>query len=72
MLYTDDPVYAHYLISTFEMLWKQAVPAEERIKSCLSKALRRLTTSNIATQRCRIIYPLFQKGQVTPSCHVLI
>jgi sugar-specific transcriptional regulator TrmB len=32
MLYTDDPVFADYLVSTFEMFWKQAVPAEERIK----------------------------------------
>ncbi len=32
MLYTDDPVYASYLLSSFEMLWKQAIPAEERIK----------------------------------------
>jgi HTH-type transcriptional regulator, sugar sensing transcriptional regulator len=34
-LWTDDPVYAEYLSSTFEMLWAQAVPAEERIRELL-------------------------------------
>jgi sugar-specific transcriptional regulator TrmB len=28
MLYTDDPVFADYLVSTFDMFWKQAAPAE--------------------------------------------
>ena len=37
MLYTDDPVYATYLASTFEMLWKQAIPAEERIQELLKQ-----------------------------------
>ena len=37
MLYVDDPMYAGYLGSTFEMLWKQAVPAEERIQELLKK-----------------------------------
>jgi HTH-type transcriptional regulator, sugar sensing transcriptional regulator len=37
MLYTDDPTYAQYLIETFEMLWKQAVPAEERIQELLKQ-----------------------------------
>jgi Sugar-specific transcriptional regulator TrmB len=31
-LYTDDPTYAQYLLATFEMMWKQAVPAEQRIE----------------------------------------
>jgi predicted transcriptional regulator len=35
VLYTCDPVYAGYLVSTFEMLWNQSVPAEERIKELL-------------------------------------
>ena len=35
MLYTDDPVFADYLISTFEMVWRQSVPAEERIRELL-------------------------------------
>ncbi|MDD1720715.1 MAG: hypothetical protein LUP95_01855 [Euryarchaeota archaeon] len=30
-LYTDDPVYANYLLSTFEILWEQSTDAEERI-----------------------------------------
>src|SRR5271157_3495919 len=37
MLYTDDPAYAGYLISTFEMLWRQSVPAEERIHELLKQ-----------------------------------
>jgi sugar-specific transcriptional regulator TrmB len=34
-LLTDDPTYAVYLVTTFEMLWKQSVPAEERIQELL-------------------------------------
>jgi sugar-specific transcriptional regulator TrmB len=37
-LWTDDPAYAEYLASTFEMLWAQAVPAEERIRELLEQA----------------------------------
>lgn len=37
MLYTDDPTYADYLIETFERLWGQAVPAEERIQELLKQ-----------------------------------
>ncbi len=37
LLWTDDPTYAQYLTSTFEMLWKQAVPAEERIQELLKR-----------------------------------
>jgi sugar-specific transcriptional regulator TrmB len=37
MLYTDDPVFADYLVSTFEMLWEQGVPAEERIQELLKQ-----------------------------------
>jgi HTH-type transcriptional regulator, sugar sensing transcriptional regulator len=37
LLYTDDPVFADYLASTFEMFWKQAVPAEKRIKELLKE-----------------------------------
>jgi sugar-specific transcriptional regulator TrmB len=32
ILYTDDPLYAQYLTATFEMLWQQSVPAEQRIE----------------------------------------
>ncbi len=35
LLWTDDPTYAQYLTSTFEMLWQHAVPAEERIRELL-------------------------------------
>ena len=37
MLYTDDPAYAGYLITTFEILWGQSVPAEERIHELLKQ-----------------------------------
>jgi sugar-specific transcriptional regulator TrmB len=36
-IWTDDPAYAQYLASTFEMLWKQSVPAEERIQELLQQ-----------------------------------
>jgi HTH-type transcriptional regulator, sugar sensing transcriptional regulator len=36
-IWTDDPAYAQYLASTFEMLWKQSVPAEERIQELLEQ-----------------------------------
>lgn len=36
-LWTDDPIYAQYLMLTFEMLWKQSVPAEERIHELLEQ-----------------------------------
>jgi sugar-specific transcriptional regulator TrmB len=31
-LWTDDPTYAQYLASTFEVLWKQGIDAEDRIQ----------------------------------------
>ncbi|MGA7075338.1 MAG: helix-turn-helix domain-containing protein [Halobacteriota archaeon] len=31
MLYTDDATYADYLVSTFEMLWEQSMPATQRL-----------------------------------------
>jgi sugar-specific transcriptional regulator TrmB len=36
MLLTDDSTYAEYLMSTFELLWQQSVPAAQRIEE-LSK-----------------------------------
>jgi sugar-specific transcriptional regulator TrmB len=36
-LYSEDRTYARYLISTFEMLWKQSIPAEERIQELLEQ-----------------------------------
>ncbi len=35
MVYIDDPIYATYLTSTFELLWKQAIPAQRRIEELL-------------------------------------
>ncbi len=35
LLWTDDTTYANYLISTFELLWQQAVPAAQRIQELL-------------------------------------
>ncbi len=34
-LYTDDSVYATYLLSFFELLWKQSVPTQQRIDELL-------------------------------------
>jgi sugar-specific transcriptional regulator TrmB len=36
-LWTDDPTYARYLMSTFETLWKQSVPAQDRIQELLAQ-----------------------------------
>jgi sugar-specific transcriptional regulator TrmB len=36
-LWTDDPTFAQYLTSTWEMLWDQAVDAEERIQQLLKE-----------------------------------
>ncbi|MGZ4911442.1 MAG: TrmB family transcriptional regulator [Halobacteriota archaeon] len=36
-LWTDDQAYAQYLASTFEMLWNQALDAEERIQQLLKE-----------------------------------
>jgi sugar-specific transcriptional regulator TrmB len=36
-LWTDDPIYAQYLMLTFEMLWKQSVPAEDRLQELLEQ-----------------------------------
>ena len=36
-LWTDDPAYAQYLTSTFEMLWRQSIPAEQRIQELLTQ-----------------------------------
>jgi phosphatidylserine/phosphatidylglycerophosphate/cardiolipin synthase-like enzyme len=36
-LWTDDPTYAEYLMSTFEVAWEQAVPAAQRIEELLKK-----------------------------------
>lgn len=36
-LWTDDPIYAQYLTSTFEGLWNQGIDAEERIQQLLEQ-----------------------------------
>ncbi len=36
-LWTDDPMYAQYLVSTFELLWEQSVPAAQRIEELLKE-----------------------------------
>jgi len=38
-LWTDDPTYADYLISTFELLWEQSIPATQRIEELLKEGL---------------------------------
>ena len=35
VLWTDDPTYANYLTSTFELLWDRAAPATQRIEELL-------------------------------------
>jgi len=37
MLWIDSPTYANYLTFNFEMVWKQAVPAAQRIKELLKR-----------------------------------
>ena len=36
-LWSDDPTYAEYLMSTFETAWEQAVPAAQRIEELLKE-----------------------------------
>ena len=31
-LWTEDPIYAEYLLSTFEIAWYQSIPAEQRMQ----------------------------------------
>ncbi|MGZ8892255.1 MAG: TrmB family transcriptional regulator [Halobacteriota archaeon] len=37
VLWSDDPAFARYLVSTFELLWQQSVPAAERIQELLEQ-----------------------------------
>jgi sugar-specific transcriptional regulator TrmB len=37
MIWTDDPAYAVYLVSTFELLWQQSVPAAQQIQELLKE-----------------------------------
>jgi hypothetical protein len=36
-LWSQNPTYAEYLVSTFEIAWGQAVPAEESIEELLKE-----------------------------------
>ena len=36
-LWSDDPTYAEYLMSTFEMAWEQSIPAAQRIEELLKE-----------------------------------
>jgi hypothetical protein len=36
-LWSNDPTYAEYLMSTFELAWEQAVPAAQRIDELLKE-----------------------------------
>jgi len=36
-LWSDDPTYAEYLMSTFETVWEQSVPAAQRIEELLKE-----------------------------------
>ncbi|MGZ4937031.1 MAG: hypothetical protein ACXV4C_10860 [Halobacteriota archaeon] len=36
-LWTDDATYAQYLTTTFEMMWGQSIPVEERIQELLEQ-----------------------------------
>ena len=37
ILMTDDSTYGHYLVSTFELLWEQAIPAAQKIEELLKE-----------------------------------
>ena len=37
VLWSDDRTYARYLVSTFELLWQQSIPAEQRIQEMLEQ-----------------------------------
>ncbi len=36
-LWSEDPTYAEFLMSTFELLWEQAIPAAQRIEELLKE-----------------------------------
>ncbi|MGZ4847423.1 MAG: TrmB family transcriptional regulator [Halobacteriota archaeon] len=37
VLWTDDPSYAEYLVSTFEILWERSIPAAQQIEELLKQ-----------------------------------
>jgi hypothetical protein len=36
-LWSNDPIYAEYLLSTFETAWEQSIPAAQRIEELLKE-----------------------------------
>ncbi len=40
VLWSDDPTYAKYLVATFDMIWRQAIPAADRLQELREEALR--------------------------------
>jgi hypothetical protein len=36
-VWTDNPTYAKYLLSTFEWLWERSAPAAQRIEELLKE-----------------------------------
>jgi sugar-specific transcriptional regulator TrmB len=41
-LWSDDSTYANYLVSTFDLLWEQAIPAVQRIEELLEEGPSRV------------------------------
>ena len=39
-LWSDDPIYSEYLMSTFETAWEQSIPAAQRIEELLKEGPR--------------------------------
>jgi hypothetical protein len=37
VLWSDDPTYAEYLLSTFDTTWEKAIPATQRIEELLKE-----------------------------------
>ena len=37
VLWSDDPTFAQYLASTFELMWQQSIPSEQRIQELLEQ-----------------------------------
>ena len=37
VLWSDDPTYAEFLVSTFDTTWEQSIPAAQRIEELLKE-----------------------------------
>jgi len=46
VLWTDDSAYAQYLVSTFDIVWQQSSPAEERIQQLLKQGPKAIDGQN--------------------------